>query len=250
MKTEFATVTTLPASPNEADIKKFHEDIRFGRTAGFEAFLDKFGASGVKATLPDSGTLPLMTAAWWGRIDMTAELLERGADIEGRDDKGHTPLMAAAWSNRTDVVRLLLDRGADIEARNNAGTTPVIFAIYEDGVETLQELLRRGANPEAASDNGWTALMQAAVNGKTRIAMILFNRGVDVDAQNAEGKNALDYARMYNREETLAALGDAIQARDEAFVENEIRNFRQRATQGTPAPVAVKRPLRLKTPAA
>jgi ankyrin repeat protein len=45
---------------------------------------------------------------------MAALLLDRGADIDARDDSGATPLYNAASWGRRDVVELLLARGADV----------------------------------------------------------------------------------------------------------------------------------------
>jgi ankyrin repeat protein len=245
MKTEFDAATKLPA-PDEAEIKKFHEDIRFGRTADFQTFLDKFGAGGVEAKLPDGGTSPLMNAAWWGRPDMAKELLDRGANIEARDDKGHTALMAAAWRNQIAVVRLLLNHGADIEARNEKGITALIFSTYDDGMESVRELLSRGANADAISDCRWTPMIQAMVNGKTDVAYALFNHGADIHVTDLKGKSAIEYARENNHPETALALESATQGREEAYNENEVRIFGEYATKGAPAPIAVAAPLRFK----
>src|SRR5581483_5057182 len=50
-------------------------------------------------------------------------LLEKGADIEARDEQGQTPLIRAAADAQTGIVKLLLEKGADIEAKDTSGAT-------------------------------------------------------------------------------------------------------------------------------
>lgn len=86
----------------------------------------------------------LMMAAELGSLTMIDFLLERGADIEGRDDLGRTPLIVAANAGRTSAVDLLLDRGADV----NAGwpsQSPLANAERCGHLDTAALLLSRGA---------------------------------------------------------------------------------------------------------
>jgi len=73
-------------------------------------------------------------------------LLERGADIETRDDGGKTPLSSAAFPGRVDVVQVLLDSGADIETRDDGGKTPVSLAAKHERADVVRLLLDCGAH--------------------------------------------------------------------------------------------------------
>lgn len=48
-------------------------------------------------------------------------------------------------------MKLLLDRGADLELRDNLGMSPLAIAVEESHVELVGLLLRRGADINAAS---------------------------------------------------------------------------------------------------
>ena len=65
--------------------------------------------------------------------------------MDVRDPENQTPLHLAAEGRFLDVIRVLLNRGADINARDNKGQTPLLRAItwtnyllYADGAGPLQ----------------------------------------------------------------------------------------------------------------
>ena len=73
-------------------------------------------------------------------------LLERGADINSRDNAGNTPMdIAAANNNMNSIMFLLSDIGADITIQNNYGETARdLAAEYEEGqdiVDLLEDML-------------------------------------------------------------------------------------------------------------
>ena len=57
-----------------------------------------------------------MCCAEAGRVEVTSNLINRGADIEHTDKDGWTPLIEAAYNARTNTLNLLLAKGADPSA--------------------------------------------------------------------------------------------------------------------------------------
>jgi ankyrin repeat protein len=52
-------------------------------------------------------------------------LLEKGAELEPKDDKyDKTPLSWAAEKGHEPVVKLLLEKGAELESKDKEGQTP------------------------------------------------------------------------------------------------------------------------------
>ena len=47
------------------------------------------------------------------KIERSKFLIERGADVNVRDNKGETPLLKEVLSGERELVQYLLDRGAD-----------------------------------------------------------------------------------------------------------------------------------------
>ena len=72
-------------------------------------------------------------------------LLDRGADINARDDQGWTPLCAATYEKRIEVIRVLLERGADVGARDKQGRTPFSLAKKRRFTEIMKLLSEHGA---------------------------------------------------------------------------------------------------------
>ncbi len=73
----------------------------------------------------------LLQAAFNGNAEAVKSCLDRGADVNSRNNNGATPLFLAAFQNRPDLVQLLLERGADSTIANNGGKAPREVAARE-----------------------------------------------------------------------------------------------------------------------
>ncbi len=81
-------------------------------------------------------------------------LIERGANIEAKDDYGNTPLIMASIVDWVGGVKFLIGIGADIEAKDNDGRTPLIKATVYACVEVVKLLIESGADLEAKNNFG------------------------------------------------------------------------------------------------
>lgn len=84
----------------------------FGQPSTVLLLLDQ-GADPVAASTNDMKVQPLHAAVAGRNVEAVRLLIERGADVNARQQIGYTPLMGAASAGRQDLVRLLLDHGAD-----------------------------------------------------------------------------------------------------------------------------------------
>lgn len=78
--------------------------------------------------------------------------------------RGRTPLMLAAFRGNTAAVINHLERGANVNARDEAGDTALMFAAHRGHALIVALLLQYGANVYARARNGWTA-KKAAQSG-------------------------------------------------------------------------------------
>jgi ankyrin repeat protein len=194
----------------------------------------------------------LFEAAKEGNYPQVAALLDRGAEIDQRNEWGWTLLMWACGHDAVDLVELLIERGANLDASTSRQeATALSIAIYNDNTEIANRLIEAGADVEkrfpdetaitfaaqygrlpiiekllsvsakvnARDKNGRTALMYAARGAgkkwKTTVSLLLDN-GADVHAVDDGGANALIYAVWGRRTEIVRLLikaGSAIDQR-------------------------------------
>jgi ankyrin repeat protein len=169
-------------------------------------------------------------------LDIIAELIERGADVNAQtrevppsrrwlyslgdvswvDFTGQTPFLRAALSGDVTTMRLLLEHGADPNLATPAGTTPLMAAsgvnwvvaqTYTESpqslLEAIQLCLDHGADVNAANSMGLTALLGAANRGANDIIRLLHANGARLDVVDKEGRSALRWAEGV----FLAAVG-------------------------------------------
>ncbi len=106
-----------------ADSGTLVDAIRRGDAPAVRARLEAgANANAVDATM---GVTPLAWAVMLGDAETAALLLDRGADVNGRNVDGNTPLHGAAFLGRVAMVDLLLEKGADVLSRGGDGSLPV-----------------------------------------------------------------------------------------------------------------------------
>ena len=89
--------------------------------------LERFLADGTDLKARDSefGVTMLSWTAMLGDEAATRLLIEKGADVNGRNQDGSTPLHSAAFLGHPAIVQLLLDKGADATAQYDRGHRPL-----------------------------------------------------------------------------------------------------------------------------
>lgn len=144
-----------------------------GNVAKLEKALAKDPAS-LTAHSTDGWTA-LHLAAFFGRKDAVAYLLNAGANVMARSTNAmnNHPLHAAAAGRSRDVVAMLLEKGSDINATQHGGWTPLHAAVQNNDIEMAKVLLTHGANTSIRADNGQLPLDLAMTNGSQPIVDLL-----------------------------------------------------------------------------
>ena len=111
----------------------------FGHEETARLLLDRGASPETLATHP-MGVRPAHSAAASRHRDLIDLLLDRGADVNGRQGGGFTLLHHAALNGDRDLAESLIARGADASAKNERDQSPADLA-RERGHEELATLL-------------------------------------------------------------------------------------------------------------
>jgi ankyrin repeat protein len=141
-----------------------------------------------------NGFAPLHLAAYSSRKDQKAvvEALLAGRAKVNLPNRlaGLTPLAYAARYGKKEIVALLLEKGALIDGgidpkSSEPPWTPLYEAASQGEVRTAEFLLRKGANPNARSGLHGTPLDKAAENRDREMVRLLLANGADVHSDRA-----------------------------------------------------------------
>ena len=157
---------------------------------------------------------PLPDAVCAEAEELIRMLVERGADINARDQNGRTPLHQAVGAGLHSMVGLLCQWGADPSVVGckavGMGNTLLHQATLRGDGEMIRLLLRAAPHLDvhAGGQNGLTPLCLAARANKQEAAKALLEGGADPRAACAFGKSALEIARINNRTAILKLFGE------------------------------------------
>src|SRR5204863_5944708 len=89
-------------------------------------------------------TKQLLGAAEKGRISQVLELLQKGANVNDKDDEGQTALHKAAARGHKSAVVALLALGADMGEKDGKGRSPLMTAAEAGNAEIVSLLVTPG----------------------------------------------------------------------------------------------------------
>lgn len=148
----------------------------------------------------------LFQAVQNNKLDAAQKLLERGANVNARDEKGATPLMHAAVYATPQLMKLLLDKGADVKAVDPTGASALMWGIGD--LKKVRLLVESGADVNARSSRtGTTPLLLAARKAESLpVVSLLVAKGADVNAIETSGVNAVILAAAAGNVDVLKLL--------------------------------------------
>ena len=153
------------------------------------------------------GATPLMLAAHSGSLDLVQALIAAGADVNARDERGWGALMKSAYNPDVDrgfaeVTAALIDAGADVEAPITYGVRPLMLAAGYGETAVVETLLRAGADVLARNDGGYTALMMVKQKHYVDVINLLHEAEQEVGvgegsctSKNAPGSNVVTFLK-------------------------------------------------------
>ncbi|MBB3103034.1 ankyrin repeat domain-containing protein [Azomonas macrocytogenes] len=128
-----------------------------------EAFLKEWNFDPIELNAPrEHGLTPLMRAALQGQREIARKLLDRGVNIQARNDDGNNALWLACVSRNEGLVQDLIDAGIELNNRNDASSTALMYTASSDRPELTRLLLEAGADPQVKNFDDMRAVDLAA----------------------------------------------------------------------------------------
>jgi hypothetical protein len=118
---------------------------------------------------------------------------KKAGENAGKSDQG---LQRLVLTGNYTLVKVALNRGRDVNAKDDSGTPLLTLATLADDRGMIDLLLERGADIEGRGDDGGTALMSASFWGREQAAQALLRAGAEVDAKNKKGETAIYLANL------------------------------------------------------
>jgi ankyrin repeat protein len=180
---------------------------------------------GLARSKDEKGLSVILKAAYYGKRDVVAALLESGASLDifeaaalGKTEKvkallkddsslvnaysvdGFMPLGLATFFGHRETVETLLAAGAPVNApsRESMKMNALGSAMAAERTDIARILIDHGADVNAKAENELTPLHTAAARGNMESAMLLLDQGADINAMTADGKTPLAYAEERN----------------------------------------------------
>ncbi|KAJ9549221.1 hypothetical protein OSB04_021764 [Centaurea solstitialis] len=143
----------------------------------------------------EEGWAPLHSAASSGNVEIVKILLDRGADVNLKNDGGRTALHYAASKGWVKVAEVLLSNSAKINMKDKACWMHPLAPCGKYRKSELCELLiEEGADIDAVDRAGQTPIMSAVICHNKEVALLLIRHGADIDVEDKEGYTVLGRA--------------------------------------------------------
>ncbi|OBT38924.1 hypothetical protein VE00_10715 [Pseudogymnoascus sp. WSF 3629] len=153
--------------------------IKIGQVAAVGQLLD--GGATIGSADGGVNSSPMYLATIYGQEKVVELLLNRGADVNLKDEDDDSILLNAIRHGHEEVVELLLKRGAKVNMKDRNQITPLVEAVLLGNEPIAKLLLNKGANVNLSSENGGAPLSYATLAGNKAVGKLLIDHGAEVN---------------------------------------------------------------------
>jgi ankyrin repeat protein len=193
------------------------------QTDDMQLFLSSFqgnNATFIYEDLNGHCVTPLHTAVKFRAVQISRDLLLRGADVDIMDDvTGDTPLHVLCKGNTSysdvyqfigerccsspnddvceSILSMLLARNPNLHQMNNEGELPITITCCNNDVMKVCKLLEHDKTQTSfRNERGFTALHEATVHNRIETVKVLVEYGADVNATCLQEVNTDEFIEM------------------------------------------------------
>ena len=144
----------------------------------------------------------LRRAAWDNRVADAEALVERGADVNAKDETAQSAYLIATSEGYLDLLRLTLAHGAEVDDKDSWNGTGLIRAAERGHALVVGQLLQAGIDRDHVNRIGYQAVHEAVwlgedTAGYVDTVRVLIAGGVQLDRRSGtEGLTPLEMARQ------------------------------------------------------
>lgn len=158
-----------------------------------------------------NGNTELMQAVIKRDFNKVVELVEKGFDVNARNNFMLTPYLYAGVNGFPEILEYLIKNGARLTDVNLFGGTSLIPSAEKGFVKNVEIALKAGVDPNVKNKLGWTALLEAVILGNgnrayTDIVEMLLEYRAKIEIEDIQGRNALEIAIQNNQKEIIYLL--------------------------------------------
>ena len=158
----------------------------------------------------------LILSIIYGQYEIAELLIEKGANVNIKDNSGFRALIHAIQREKTDLSKMLIEKKSDVNTKITfktdglylKGFTPLTFNVDKEVAELLIKAGAKVNTRLSINDDSRniqleniTPLMWVIFDYNTELAKLLIESGADINAKDKDGNTALDYARYRDNSE-------------------------------------------------
>ena len=156
----------------------------------------------------------LLQAIESGDLELVKKSKVRDFDSVDEEEKTYLHHACACNKGSAEIVDYLIQKGADMNAKDNSGKTALMRASMDGRAEAIDKLIEFGADVNAKDNSGKTALIRASIDGRKEAIDKLIEFGADVNVKDNKGKTALDIAKGGGHTKLVMKIQEFIIARE------------------------------------
>ncbi|XP_070602110.1 CARD- and ANK-domain containing inflammasome adapter protein-like [Erythrolamprus reginae] len=135
---------------------------------------------------------------------IVAALIERGTDVNARNEEQYTPLLVACKTGKIKSAKVLLEKGASFKDKDPNLSSPLHLAVEAGALHIAKMLLQKGIDPNVTAQGNQTPLHVAAMYNRGELVDLLIEGGAKIDAVTTDLFTPLHVAS--NKGQTDVAL--------------------------------------------